>query len=374
MRQPTALAAAGLLLFAGAFLFVSDESTSPVLRRSLQAADGSAKVAPKQYKLTEQAQTWCQPSVFPPLNYRSCNPDGVVMQIPFMAGLTNGLKFMLLQVISAYEQDRCFFITENHNHLLLREDKSQELDTFIGRYFEPIGLPKDDPIVKKARQEGRIEKSDWHDVWDTDIKRKTHGQFHNITSLGYENIESTQLKKVMLSRMWRLLPQVRDATCTSLENHNLEEEYLGFSVRRGDKDTEGFEFTKPQDYIVAAEEQAKQHFGGVMPRIFVATDDCAVMAELRALRPEWKFTSECDLSAGHNGFVLKEMKMWTLEQTDEHYRKFWVELLGLAGAKFYIGVSYTNVAWWAAYMRPYRWSHQYLDIPNRHIYDTLNAW
>jgi hypothetical protein len=52
------------------------------------------------------------------------------------------------------------------------------------------------------------------------------------------------------------------------------------------------------------------------------------------------------------------------------YRKFYVELIGLAGAKFYIGVSYTNVAWWTAYMRTYRWSHQFLDEPKKHIYDT----
>jgi predicted nuclease of predicted toxin-antitoxin system len=370
-RSTIVAVATGLLIFAGILLNVSHVSNAPTIRRVLSASDAPIK----KYKLTEQAQEWCEPSKFPPLDYHGCNPDDYVHKIPFMAGLTNGLKMMLLMVIGTFETNRCFFVSEEHNHLLLREDKSQELQTFIGRYFEPIGLPKDDPIVTRAEAEGRVITTKWRDYWDSSEKRRMHGNLHNITSLNYMNIESTILKKVMLRRMWRLLPQVRDDSCTSLEGHGLEDEYMAFSVRRGDKDTEGFEFTKPEDYIVAAEQARDRHFGGQMPRIFVATDDCAVMGELRQLRPSWFFTSECDRTDDNtHGFVLSEMKKWTLAQTDEHYRKFFVELLGLAGAKFYIGVSYTNVAWWAAYMRQYRWSHQFLDIPDKPVYDTLNVW
>ena len=203
-----------------------------------------------------------------------------------MAGLTNGLKMMLLMVIGTFEENRCFFVTEENNHLLIRDDKTHQLDTFIGRYFEPIGLPRDGPIVLRAEKEGRVRTTNWLDYWDNHHMRRMDGNLNNITSLGYENIESTILKKVMLQRMWRLQPKVRDDSCTSLESHGLEEEYLTFSVRRGDKETEGFEFTKPDDYIVAAEKARDDHFGGKMPKIFVATYDCAVMAELRQLRPD----------------------------------------------------------------------------------------
>jgi hypothetical protein len=319
-RSSKIIAAAALMIFAGTFMLVSqNDSAGPVLRRSLSALSAGAaeqvQSPIKKYRLPEQAQSWCEPSVFPPLNYNSCNPEDTVYQIAFMAGLTNGLKMMLLMVIAAFEENKCFFVTENHNHLLIREDKTQELETFLGRYFEPIGISKTDPIVKKARQENRIQKMDWQDYWNHEEKRRTHGRLNNITSLGYENIESTILKKVMLQRMWRLLPQVREDSCSSLEMHNLEEEYMAFSVRRGDKDTEGFEFSKPQDYIGAAEQARDAHFGGKMPKIFVATDDCAVMGELRSMRPEWLFESECDRSDGHSGFILADMKKWTLAQT-----------------------------------------------------------
>ena len=50
-----------------------------------------------------------------------------------------------------------------------------------------------------------------------------------------------------------------------------------------------------------------------------------------------------------------------------------MELVGLAGAKFYIGVWHTDVAWSTAYMRPFRWSHQDLDEKET-VYDMLNVW
>eukprot|EP00548_Thalassiothrix_antarctica_P003450 CAMPEP_0194139148 /NCGR_PEP_ID=MMETSP0152-20130528/8878_1 /TAXON_ID=1049557 /ORGANISM="Thalassiothrix antarctica, Strain L6-D1" /LENGTH=401 /DNA_ID=CAMNT_0038836911 /DNA_START=163 /DNA_END=1368 /DNA_ORIENTATION=- len=328
----------------------------------------------REYKLADQAEYWCHPSERAPLNYNDCNHNDTYYQIPFMAGLTNGLKMMLLAVIRAFEENRCLYVTE-WNHLMMRTDKTQELKSFIGRYFEPIGLPLDNENVLEARKKGRVEVSHWMKNWDDRVKRRMHGLLHNITSLGYENMESTLLKRIMLQRMWRLQPAVREESCKSLESKGgLDEEYMAFSVRRGDKDTEGFEFTKSIDYIIAAEDVSIEHFNCHMPTIFVATDDCAVMDEFRTMRPEWNFVSECENSDGHNGFILSDMKTWTLEQTDEHYRKFFVELIGLAGAKFFIGVTYTNVAWWAAYMRPHRWSHKFLDKPGQSAIHTLDVW
>eukprot|EP00547_Thalassionema_nitzschioides_P007351 CAMPEP_0194210584 /NCGR_PEP_ID=MMETSP0156-20130528/8765_1 /TAXON_ID=33649 /ORGANISM="Thalassionema nitzschioides, Strain L26-B" /LENGTH=344 /DNA_ID=CAMNT_0038937947 /DNA_START=146 /DNA_END=1180 /DNA_ORIENTATION=+ len=344
---------------------MSKKSESAPLRRKLLADE------PKSYELPPEALRWCRPSEQNPLNYRSCDKNGKFNKIPFMAGLTNGLKMLLLMVIESYERNECFFVSEEHNHLLIREDKSQQLSTFIGRYFEHIGLSKHDSWVKLAVEEDRVQDMQWEEVWNKMEKRRIHGDLHNITSLSYHNLESTILKKVMLDRMWRLQPHVRDGACQSLESHGLKDEYMAFSVRRGDKGTEGFNFTKPEEYIEAAEQKVIEHFGGVVPKIFVAADDCESLKEFRALRPDWVFESECDQSAGHNGFILAEMKQWTLEETDEHYRKFFVELIGLAGAKFYIGVAYTNVAWWVTYMRLHRWSHLFLDT---HTQSALDRW
>jgi len=77
------------------------------------------------------------------------------------------------------------------------------------------------------------------------------------------------------------------------------------------------------------------------------------MAELREARPMWHFVSECDHLSNEdiNGFVFKEMKDWTDEQTDAHYHKFITELIAMASAKYFIGVSTTNVTYWVYFMR-----------------------
>jgi hypothetical protein len=92
------------------------------------------------------------------------------------------------------------------------------------------------------------------------------------------------------------------------------------------------------------------------------------MDEFRSLRPTWRFVSECDKqaqsAAGHAGFALADMKAWSQSDTDAHYAKFFVELYAMATAKYFIGVWYTNVSWWAQFMRdPDRTTFLMLDTP-----------
>jgi hypothetical protein len=92
------------------------------------------------------------------------------------------------------------------------------------------------------------------------------------------------------------------------------------------------------------EEIVPIHFDGRTPLIFAATDACEPLEEFKKLRPGWRIVSECDRVVQH-GFVLQDHLKWTREQVDEHYSKFFVELLAMAGAKVWIGVAYSNVSW-----------------------------
>jgi hypothetical protein len=160
-----------------------------------------------------------------------------------------------------------------------------------------------------------------------------------------------------------------------LEAHGLGDDYLAFSVRRGDKDTEKHTtISKTEEYIAMAEVVIRFDFGGVVPRIFVATDDCDVMGELRALRPEWTFVSECDHVSSHGGFVIEDMAEWTPDETDAHFMKFFVELYGIVAAKIVIGVSYTNVTWWSYFMREGEYSeYKMLDALGKER-KKINGW
>jgi hypothetical protein len=166
---------------------------------------------------------------------------------------------------------------------------------------------------------------------------------------------------------------VREQTCSSLESHGLNEDFITISIRQGDKKSEeNFEFATMQQYIDAAEQSVPVHFGGKVPSIFVATDDCSVLQELRKLKPDWRFVryaylnethmpqyliefsstfslfllqyfhnSECDRAKqAENGFALAEMKGWSQDATDDHFNKFFVELYAMASAKVFIGIWY----------------------------------
>jgi len=105
-----------------------------------------------------------------------------------------------------------------------------------------------------------------------------------------------------------------------------------------------------------------------------------MIEEFRELKPDWTFLSECDKMKldeeskdSQSGYVLEDMVDWDLKTTDAHYAKFFTELFALATAKYYVGVAYTNVAWWAFFMRPDRSSYELIDREQPTEF-TLNAW
>lgn len=290
----------------------SKRSFSP--RRQLQQVVETLPKTPK-YNLPGSAAEWCSPPILPPLPYNTCSDKSKVNSVPLYGGLTNSLKMVLLGVILSFEEDRCFFVDESESELLTRGDPKESLDSLINRYFEPIGLPPNSDIVTTAKKSNNIDLRDWKVVWQVIQNRRMYGQTYNINSLHYPNIEGHQLKRVMLRRMWRPLPHIREQTCSGLANYIQGNEFMTFSLRRGDKGSEeNFSFATVQQYIDMAEQVIPSHFGGKVPIIFVATDDCTAMKEFRDLKPSWTFVSECDKeqhTVGHAGFALADMTKWS---------------------------------------------------------------
>jgi hypothetical protein len=328
------------------------------------------------FRLPDRARTWCTPPFENPLPQSVCKDFSVINEVEMGGGLTNALKMVLLGAIRSLEEHKCFYVREDRSHLVLRKDPKNSIGpSFINRYFEPIGLPADNPQVLEAKKEGRIVRKEFIDETWTDPFRRMHGTNHNIASLSIDNVDGHDLKRRMLRLIWRPLPHVREQTCRSLEAHGLDQDYLAFSVRRGDKFTEKHEhFATTEEYIDEAEKVIRESFAGVVPRIFVATDDCDVIDELRVMRPKWQFESQCDKVSSHGGFAIEDMTRWTPAETDAHFMKFFVELYGIVSAKIVIGVGYTNVAWWAYFMRQGDWSeYKLLDHLGKEK-DQFAAW
>jgi hypothetical protein len=301
---------------------------------------------------------WCIESHLEPLPYDSCNADDIVYRIPLHGGMTNAIKMILLGVIKAFEENRCFFLDETSSHLNNFDKVNFYQNGFYARYFERIGLYNEDARVQKARQENRIRSLTWKEVWEPIYYRRVPDQLTSIPSLGYHQVPGHELKAIMLQRMWRPLPAIRQATCERM--HKLlgttqGTPFLAMSIRRGDKYLENFDYTTMDTYLHAAERILQDYFHHVevdviVPTIFVASDDCTVLSELRSAKPTWKFVSECDNSQ-QTGFVINDMYEWDIAEHDKHNAKFFTELFTMAAAAYWIGVAYTNVSWFVYFMR-----------------------
>jgi hypothetical protein len=335
-------------------LALKRETNKPVPVTPITQAWLSHRGKNMPFALPERAADWCMSPGLPPLDFKACDPKLPVNRLPLIGGLTNALKMVLLGAIISYEEGRCFFIDGSDSALVIEATPSTPKLSVLQRYFEPMGLDPEDPIVKQAIAENRVETKDWTKVWAPLDQRRIFDSKHFIEYLSGTEVNGHQLKFIAITRLWRPKEFVRDNACLALENQGLNNDYMAFSVRRGDKhELEHFNYPTADEYIAAAEKAIPLRFGGVLPKIFVATDDCVVMQEFRALRPTWTFVSQCDLEehAADSGFAYADMKHWTADDMDRHYSKFMVELLGLSIAKFVMGIVYTNVSWWVLFMR-----------------------
>lgn len=312
------------------------------------------------YSLPAAAVEWCVEPTEPTWDYRNCSDETIVNVLPLQGGLSNSLKMIILGALASFEEGRCFTIEERGSPLIERIQHNETPTPFLERYFEPMGLTRQDPLVEAAMDAGDIEIKDWRKVWNDRPayrNRRRRDMNYTMESLGFKvPIDGHRLKREFLKRFWRLLPDFRQEVCRALAlDHGLHHDFVVFSVRRGDKERDLEEgFPHMMQYINALHGVVENRFWGTMPRIFVATDDCAVLDELRTIRPTWNFVSECDFvdeQQFNQGFDLNNMKDWTLFETDRHFRKFFVELYAMAIAKYFIGVQYTNVSWLAYFLR-----------------------
>ena len=331
--------------------------------------------------LPEQARDWCVKTELGRLPYWRCDESKPLNVVRLIGGMTNAFKGVLLGVILSFEENRCLYLDESNSHLRLRNKDHGEdpIPSIVNRYFEPIGLQKDHPKVIEAFKDGTLEYREFTSLWDDLRVRRPANTTTSIENLFYTQMEGHRLKRTMMKRMWRFLPRFRRSACSGLANLlPTSEDYIALSIRRGDKTLEGVTYLNMTTYIDEAQKAIGTHFDGRVPTFFVATDDCSALDELRALRPAWTFVSECDIttkdSSDLHGFALQDMKDWSLQQTDAHYNKFFVELIGLASGKYFIGTAFTNVSWWVWFMRkPNRDTFLLLDPPNG-LDHLLNFW
>jgi len=353
------------------------------------------------FKLPSSAVDWCAEPKLPPFDYYQCEDKSTINRIPLYGGLTNSLKLLLLGAILSFEEDRCFVVDESTSALAKRDNPEHRFNSsFYERYFSPVGL-LDASQTNSKPSSAVLRTRDWKETWGNwTHNRRIKSKLNTIDSLGVKGVDGHLLKRYILRRLWRPLPWIRENVCTELEDQlsrntasrsgSSRDDFIAFSVRRGDKVQENFTFATLDQYIVAAEKAAVKHFHGgrdekdiynnpkKMPTIFVATDDCTVMRDFRSRRPNWNFVTACDDTTNHqskDGFRANDMTRWDPEATDAHFQKFMLELFAMASAKYFIGVLYTNVTWWVLFMRSQDQStFQILKTPGTENREGIDYW
>ena len=176
-------------------------------------------------------------------------------------------------------------------------------------------MPEDHNKVTKAIRWGEIFEPSYKQIQVHEYGKRSAGiaehdspyrSKHNRRDLDYLNlwnVGNVWLKKHVMRRLLRILPERREESCSRLKQYGLDGKYIALSVRRGDKVLEFELESSMKPYIDAVEEATQTHFDGTVPTIFVASDDCSVMQELRQMKPDWTFVSECDKMDSHGKFI-----------------------------------------------------------------------
>eukprot|EP00956_Cyclotella_meneghiniana_P042356 scaffold248428_cov54-Cyclotella_meneghiniana.AAC.1 len=279
-----------------------------------------------------ETSEWCVEPAEPPIPYDRCKFDSIMFRFGVYGGLTNALHFILKGSIWAMQEDVCFYVTGNGDQgvskLAYREAPEETINPFLERYFEPIGLPKSSDKVQNAAKSGKVFEPNYRQIQFHEYGKRSGGlqkedcpdrhKNCNIENLDLWNKENIWLKKHVMRRLLRILPERRTEACSRLNQHGLDEKFIAMSVRGGDKAIEYKLESSMQPYIDEAEKAIKSHFNGRAPTVFVA-----------------------------------KIKHWTLQETDDHYNKFLTELIAMASATYWIGVATTNVSLFVYFMRAY---------------------
>ena len=293
---------------------------------------------------------FCNEPSNPPFPYEDCMDRTVAVELTLGPGNGAGstLNSLVDGIVWAYAHGYCVTINEKRSKLRLRSDPEQfETSSFLKQYFEPIGLPADHERIKdhKTFEIVLLNDDDPAPRFWREIPEKV-----SFLNMKYAHMDRHLFRYIMLKRILRFRPEVREKICSDLHKAGItgKEPYMAFSVRRGDKITlEKQELSPMSTYISMAKEGIDKFFDGKPPTIFVATDDCTVMEELRQSEPTWKFASLCDVLhdvKGMGGFNILELSKWTQEELDGHLLKFFAEVIGMTSSKYLIAYSQTNVA------------------------------
>ncbi|CAE7271123.1 unnamed protein product [Symbiodinium natans] len=172
------------------------------------------------------------------------------------------------------------------------------------------------------------------------------GSTEQIT-IGSETLPKHQMKQRFLRKVWQFRPWTRERACPMVAKLKLRHPYVSLLVRRGDKTREN---TQPINVSTIVEFLDAVTVNGTLTReVFVGTDDCRSLSELKQASRRYTFKNLCGKSWELGWKQSPELKKQNLT---DHYIKFFGELLAMSASDIFLGDHLSSVHHFVAYMRP----------------------
>jgi hypothetical protein len=142
---------------------------------------------------------------------------------------------------------------------------------------------------------------------------------------------------------WKYNPLIKQKTDQVIQSINLPNEYIGFHIRKGDKQLEVNSFDN-EDYIKKAESVSSIRNG------FILTDDYRVIAELKSRFNNWQFYTLCGQE--ETGYLHKEFSRKSAEVKNESLIKLFSSMDILNKSNLFVGTFSSNPGMYLGMRRP----------------------
>jgi hypothetical protein len=174
-----------------------------------------------------------------------------------------------------------------------------------------------------------------HDVFTTAWSTALNNERFTVPELGCDG-NPAEVCQVLMRMVWRLKPVAREEIHGLLAPLDLAAApYAAIHVRRGDKHKEAAT-TELTAYLDALAQHRPN-----LRRVFVATDDFAVVRELRHLRPDWEWLTLADESRG--GHQQRQFNRKRASVRRREILEILADVEALRAGAFFIGTWSSNL-------------------------------
>lgn len=247
--------------------------------------------------------------------------------------LTNNIEFFLCSRFSNIAVDKGWqdyflpFCPETDNSLLAKSNwkVSKNISGKLGKY-----LLKGMLSIANLRY---VLLTD--DVFWKSFNRDFLSKRFDLPTYYLKDVDSYTACKKIAQSIWKYNSDTEEEIEKRLKDLNIGANYIGFHIRRGDKEKE-VDFIDLGKWCSLAREIDPK-----IKKIFVASDDFRVIEEIQAKNPDWEVFSLCQTS--RRGYVQKEFNSKSADMRKNDIISFLTDIEVLRKSDYFIGTFSSNV-------------------------------